>query len=345
MNKRVLLTGAEGYIGSVLGPMLLERGHEVTGLDTGFFRVAWLYDPGPLRIPALISQDTRRVEERDLRDFDAVIHLAELSNDPLGELKPEITYEINHRGSVAFAGACKDAGIERFVYSSSCSAYGLGADGFRTEASETQPQTAYARCKLLVEEHLHALADADFSPVILRNATAYGASPRMRFDLVVNNLGGVAWTTGVIKMTSDGTPGRPLVHVRDIAEAFACALEAPREVVHDETFNVGHTDHNYQIREVAEVIADVFPRCELSFGRSDGDNRSYRVCFDKIHERLPGFRCRWTPREGAEELRRVFETIGLDPETFERRRYTRLRQLRHLLEAGRLDDHFFWRCP
>jgi nucleoside-diphosphate-sugar epimerase len=219
----------------------------------------------------------------------------------------------------------------------------VAADGTVSETSATNPQTAYAECKALVERDVAALADADFSPTFLRNATAFGASPRMRFDIVLNNLAGLAWTTREIKMTSDGTPWRPLVHVLDICEAVACSLAAPREVVHNQIFNVGSNAQNYRVREIAEIIADVFPGCQLSFGQNNGDNRSYRVSFDKIHSQLPGFRCQRDARTGAQELKAVFEKIGMTKDIFEFRAYTRLNQLRHLLDTGQLDHRFFWK--
>jgi nucleoside-diphosphate-sugar epimerase len=338
---RVLVTGAQGYIGTALGPMLLARGHEVAGLDAGFYGDRRLYIDHAIR-PLCAGQDVRRLTEADLTGLDAVVHLAELSNDPLAELDPEVTYEINHRGTVALAERCRRAGVARFVYTSSCSVYGAGSDEYKTEDSETNPQTAYARCKLLVEREVSALADDDFSPTFLRNATAYGPSPSMRFDLVLNNLAGLAWTAREIRMTSDGTPLRPLVHVLDICHAIACALEAPREVVHGEIFNVGQTTENYRVREIAEIVAGAFPGCAISFGAHGGDTRSYRVSFDKIHERLPGFRCAHTVRDGAGELSRLFERIGLDRDTFEAPAFTRVRQLRRLLASGRLDRHLFW---
>lgn len=338
---RVLVTGARGYIGSVLAPMLAARGHAVTGLDTGFYgdRVLYADDAGR---PPCVARDVRRVTEEDLAGVDAVVHLAELSNDPLAELDPEVTYEINHRGTVGFATRCRRAGVTRFVYTSSCSVYGAGSADYKTEDSDTNPQTAYARCKLFVERDVGALADDGFSPTFLRNATAYGPSPSMRFDLVLNNLAGDAWTTRQIRMTSDGTPLRPLVHVVDICRAIACTLEAPREAVHGEVFNVGETAENYRIREIAEIVADAFPGCTLSFGSLGGDTRSYRVAFDKIHERLPAFRCTRTARDGAVELSRLFERIGLDRETFEEPTFTRVRQLRRLLASGHLDRQLFW---
>jgi len=221
--------------------------------------------------------------------------------------------------------------------------YGVGSDEFKTEESETNPQTAYAECKVLVEQDVGAMADDNFSPTFLRNATAYGPSPRMRFDIVLNNLAGLAWTTGEIKMTSDGTPWRPLVHVQDICDAIACTLEAPREVVHNQIFNVGDSAENYRVREIAQIVADVFPGCELTLGSNDGDNRSYRVSFDKINSQLPGFKCSRNLRMGAEQLYEVFKTIEMSPDIFNFRAFTRLKQLEHLVEIDQIDEKFFWR--
>ena len=341
---KVLVTGTDGYIGTMLGPTLLKRDHQVVGLDTGFYRDSWLYNSGITGFPQMINKDLRHITTEDLEGFDAVVHLAELSNDPLGQLNPEITYKINHLGSVELAKKCKQVGITRFVYASSCSVYGVGGEeGFKTEESETNPQTAYAKCKVLVERDVSALADDDFSPTFFRNATAYGPSPRMRFDIVLNNLAGLAWTTGQIKMTSDGTPWRPLVHILDISQAVACALEAPREAIHNQIFNVGDTEENYQVREIAQIVADTFPGCELSFGSSDGDNRSYRVSFDKINSQLPGFKCQRNVTIGAQQLREVFEKIDMSDEIFKHRGYTRLKQLEHLIRTCQIDQDFFWR--
>lgn len=341
---KILLTGADGYIGIMLGPLLLERGHEVVGLDTGFYRDGWLY-PGALRrLPATLHKDIRQVTLDDLYGFDAVVHLAELSNDPLGQLKPEITFAINHCGSVRLAELSRQAGVTRFVYASSCSVYGLGGgDELKTESSAPNPQTAYAQCKVLVEREVGALANDRFSPTFLRNATAYGPSPRMRFDVVLNNLCGLAWTTGEIQMTSDGTPWRPLVHILDIAEAVACVLAAPREAIHNQIFNVGATQENYRVREIAQIVAEVFPGCTLSFGAADPDNRSYRVSFDKINTQLPGFHCRYTARQGAEQFRRLFERIRLTGDTFHHRNYTRLKQLQYLIQTDQVNAELFWR--
>ena len=257
-------------------------------------------------------------------------------------MNPTITYQINHEGSVELAKKCIEAGITRFVYTSSCSAYGIGNDDFKTEESEPNPQTAYAECKVYVERDVGALSSDDFSPTFLRNATAYGTSPRQRFDVVLNNLAGWAWTTGEIKMTSDGTPWRPLVHILDICQAIACSLEAPRDSIHNEIFNVGHTDHNYRVREIAEIVATEFPDCSLSIGDSAGDNRSYRVSFDKIASQLPGFEVKWDAAAGASQLRRLFERIQMPTETFEYRAFTRLKQLEHLIGTQQLDDRLFW---
>lgn len=338
---KVLVTGTDGYIGVLLASVLAERGHEVTGLDTGFYRDGWFYD-GASACSTQIKKDLRQVTEDDLRGFDAVAHLAELSNDPLGERNPEITFGINHRASVELARKCKNVGITRFAYTSSCSVYGAGSDDWKTEESAPNPQTAYARCKVLVERDLLAMASDDFTPTCLRNATAFGPSPRMRFDVVLNNLAGLAWTTNVIKMTSDGTPWRPLVHVLDICEAIACVLDAPRQNVHAQVLNVGASGQNYRVREIAEVVAEAFPGCQVTFGKSDGDNRSYRVSFDKIHTLLPAFTCRRDAAQGARELHDVFTRIGMTRDTFEFRAYTRLKQLDYLVTTQQVDDNLFW---
>ena len=338
---KVLLTGSEGYIGSVLGPYLMKRGHEVIGLDTGFHRVGWLVN-GVDGAPAWRNKDTRNIEGADLAGFEAVVHLADLSNDPVGELNADVTVDINHAATVRLAELAKDSGVRRFVYMSSCSIYGASGDTDNTETSSLEPQTAYAECKVLVERDIHELCDDGFGATYLRNATAFGVSPRMRFDLVVNNLAGYAWTDGVLRMESDGTPWRPLVHILDISQAVACVLDAPHEVVHDEAFNVGDNAQNYQIRDVAEIISRTFPGCDLSIGDSSSDTRNYRANFDKINTRLPGFRCRFDVAAGAEELLRTFEQIGLTRELFAFRGHTRIKQIQHLLDTGQIDDRYFW---
>jgi len=340
---RVLVTGIDGYIGAVLGPKLVEQGLDVVGIDCGFYRDGWLYNDQSPR-PLTFTKDVRQITAKDVRGFDAVIHLAELSNDPLGDLSEHITYEINHVGSVALARACKEAGVPRFIYTSSCSVYGAAEDGSeRDEQSAPNPQTAYAKCKVLVERDVGALADAHFSPVFLRNATAFGASPRMRFDIVLNNLAGLAWTTKEIRMTSDGTPWRPLVHVDDICQAIILALEAPREAVHNEILNVGDDRQNYRIREIATIVGQAFDGAVTTFGPPSGDNRSYRTNFSKILRHLPEFRCRWPAALGARQLRQVFSQINMTREMFFFRGFTRLEQLKHLIATGQIDTNFHWR--
>lgn len=340
---KVLLTGNGGYIGIVTAPVLMERGHDVTGVDTGFYQSGWLYH-GVKQQPRSIQKDIRAITAEDLVGYDAIVHMAELSNDPLGQLNPTITYKINHVGSVNLAMAAKEAGVSRFVYMSSCSVYGVGGTETMTEESEVNPQTAYAECKVMVERDVAPLADDSFSPTFMRNATAYGPSPRQRFDVVLNNLSGLAWTTGKIAMTSDGTPWRPLVHILDIADALACVLAAPREAIHNQIFNVGDTAQNYRVREIAEIVAEAFPGCELTFGAGDQDNRSYRVSFEKINTRLPGFKCKRDARVGAQQFREVFERIGMTDELFKAAPYTRLKMLQQLISTKQIDDDFFWRA-
>lgn len=339
---KVLVTGTDGYIGSVLGPYLLKKGFQITGLDTGFYRAGWLYNESGNTFPSYLNKDLREVIREDLEDFDAVVHLAELSNDPLGKLNPEITYKVNHKGSVRLAKLCKQAGVPRFVYTSSCSVYGEGNDDYKTEESEVNPQTAYAECKTRVERDVAELADENFSPTFLRNATAYGPSPRMRFDIVLNNLSGLAWTKGVIEMISDGMPWRPLVHVKDICKAIACTLQAPQTAIHNEIFNVGDTNENFRVREIAEIVGAAFPGCKTTFGDNGGDNRSYRVSFDKIKNELPGFYCEYGAENGAAELYEVFKKIDMKPEIFNARPYTRLKQIKFLLETHQLNEDLFW---
>ncbi|MEO5719623.1 MAG: SDR family oxidoreductase [Chthoniobacterales bacterium] len=339
---KILVTGTEGYLGSLLAPILMRAGHDVLAVDTGFYKSGWLYHGTPMT-PRTLIKDIRHISVEDLDEIKAVVHMAELSNDPTGELAPHITYEINHKGSVRLAELAKQAGVGRFVYMSSCSVYGVAAEGYMTEESAVNPQTAYAMCKTLVERDLQPMADDNFSPTFLRNATAYGASPRMRFDIVLNNLAGLAWTTKEIKMVSDGTPWRPLVHALDIAQAIRCALDAPRQAIHNQIFNVGETAHNYTIKEVAEIVAEVFPGCQLSFGKQGSDNRSYRVSFDKIKAQLPNFRCAWDARRGAQQLHVVFQQIDMKADLFEGRGFTRLKQLEYLIQTGQIDQNFFWR--
>jgi nucleoside-diphosphate-sugar epimerase len=338
---KILVTGTEGYLGSLLPPLLLERGHEVIGVDTGYYKVGWLYNGTDFTAKTL-NKDIRNISAEDLAGVDAIVHMAELSNDPAGQLSPTITYDINHKGSLRLAELAKKAGVRRFVYMSSCSVYGVATDGDVTEESAVNPQTAYAECKTLVERDVKPLADDNFSPTFMRNATAFGASPRMRFDIVLNNLAGLAWTTKEIKMISDGTPWRPLVHALDICKAIACALEAPRDIIHNQVFNVGDTSNNYRVKEIAEIVGGVFPGCQVSFGDQGSDNRSYRVSFEKINTLLPGFKCDWNAQRGAEQLYKVFSQIDMTAETFQSRGFTRLKQLEYLIRTQQIDSDFFW---
>lgn len=340
---KVLVTGTEGYIGAVVPGVLIARGHEVIGVDTGFHRAGCLYHIDTPSLPLTLVKDIRSLTVDDLVGIDAIVHMAELSNDPVGQLDPTITYRINHEGSVRLAELAQAAGVERFVYTSSCSVYGIATEDTVTEESPTNPQTAYAECKTLVERDVGAMAGAAFSPTFLRNATAYGASPRMRFDIVLNNLSGLAWTTRKIRMESDGTPWRPFVHIRDIAKSIACALEAPRDVVHGQIFNVGSSRANYQVGTIAETVGAEFPGCSVGFAPGGGpDTRSYRVSFDKIATLLPGFSCDWDAERGAKELHDIFRRIDLTADDFAWRGYTRLKQIEYLRHTGQIDADFYW---
>ncbi len=342
-GMKVFVTGTEGYVGAVVPGALIDRGHEVVGCDTGFHKAGWLYRNGSAQTPRTLAKDIRDVTIDDLEGVDVIVHMAELSNDPVGQLHPQITYDINHLGSLHLARLAKQAGIQRFVYMSSCSVYGVAEQELVDETSETHPQTAYAVCKTLVERDLAQMAGDDFSPCSLRNATAYGASPRMRFDIVLNNLSALAWTVKEIRMESDGTPWRPFVHIRDMARAIACAVEAPRELIHNEIYNVGSSTANYQVRQIAQIVADEFPGCALTFAEGGGpDTRSYRVSFDKINSRLPGFACDWDAVKGAAELHEVFERIAMTEDDFGWRGFTRLKQIRYLLDTQQIDANFRW---
>ncbi|WP_254791057.1 NAD-dependent epimerase/dehydratase family protein [Blastococcus tunisiensis] len=337
------MTGTEGYLGCLTAQELMRAGHDVVGVDTGFYKHGWLY-PGLDLTPETLTLDIRRLEPRHLEGVEAVVHMAELSNDPIGDLIGDITYDINHHGSVRLAEAARTAGVRRFVYMSSCSVYGV-AEGTVDESSPVDPQTAYARCKALVERDVGALAGDDFSPTFLRNATAFGASPRMRFDIVLNNLSGLAWTVNKIAMTSDGTPWRPLVHALDIAKAIRMTLASPRERVHGEIFNVGSESNNYRVRDIAEIVAGEFPGCQVTFGDPSADNRSYRVAFDRIREVLPGYDTDWDARAGAAQLRRIFEAIDMEESTFTGRGHTRLKQIEYLMRTKQVDAELFWTAP
>jgi nucleoside-diphosphate-sugar epimerase len=343
-HMRVLLTGHDGYIGHVLLPMLLARGHQVTGLDS------FLYEDcgfgGDRAAPSrVLRQDIREVALEDLRGFDAVLHLAGISNDPLGDLAPAATYEINHGASVRLARLAKEAGVPRYVFSSSCSNYGAAGDAFLDETAAFNPVTPYAQSKVWVERDVAKLADDSFSPTFLRSATAFGVSPRLRGDLVVNNLVGYACTTGEVLIKSDGMPWRPLVHIEDIARAFVAVLEAPRELIHLEAFNVGITAENYRVREVAGMVAEIVPRSRVTYaGDASPDARNYRVDCNRIRARLPAFQPRWTVRRGIEQVYQAFCEHRTSAEEFLSSRFIRLQRIRELQTAGTLDEMLRWRA-
>lgn len=334
---KVMVTGNLGYIGTVLAPMLKERGHDVVGLDSDLYSRCTFGD-GLVDIPTIIK-DIRDVEQSDFEGVDAICHLAGLSNDPLGDLNPGLTYEINHKASVRLAELAKQAGTQRFVFSSSCSNYGAGGEDWLTEKSAFNPVTPYGKSKVMVEQDVAKMADDNFSPTFLRNATAYGVSPRLRFDLVLNNL--VAWavTTGQIRMKSDGSPWRPIVHIEDISRAFVAVLEAPRDKIHNQAYNVGVTEDNLQVRDIANIVGKTVPDCKISF--ADGaspDKRCYRVNCDHLPQEIPAFQPQWNTQRGAQELYDAYKNHGVTLDEFEGARFQRIAHIRKLIADGNLNN-------
>ncbi len=341
MTKRVLITGHEGYIGSVMTPLFVKAGYQVTGLDTGYFRDCIL-TPAAAPVPT-IRKDLRDLQPADLKGFDAVVHLAALSNDPIGNLNRDWTEQINYQGSVRLAELAKKAGVQRFLFSSSCIMYGMTTAAVATEESPLDPQTEYAASKVKAERDITTLAGQGFSPTFLRNGTVYGVSPRMRFDTVLNNLMAAAMTTGKVKVFSDGKPWRPVIHVQDIARSFQCVLEAPIDAVHNQVFNNGANTLNHQIVELANIVVATVPDCVLEMTPSaSADQRTYKADFTKFATTFPKFQFQWNARTGAQELYEAFKSVRLTSADFTDRRFTRLAWLNHLLGSGRLSSQLRW---
>jgi len=341
--KEILVTGHEGFIGSLLVKLLIEKGYRVTGLDTNFFNsdCELFHEKDEVKT---IKKDIRQINETDLQGIDAVCHLAALSNDPLGQLNPDLTFEINFKASVRLAELCKKVGVSKFIYSSSCSLYGKAVDDALTEEAVFNPITAYAKSKVMTEEHVLPMGDEKFCVTSMRNATAYGISSKLRLDLVVNNLVGWALVTGEIRILSDGTPWRPIVHAEDIARAFLAVIEAPVGRVNQQAFNVGIDTENYRVKEIAEAVAEMVPHCDIVItGEHGPDSRSYRVDFGKIKKQLPEFKPAWNLRKGIHQIHENYLRYKMNDEKFNGRYFIRLKQIQHLLNAGKINNELFWR--
>jgi len=339
---KILVTGNNGFIGTILVKLLVEKGYEVFGIDTNYFDEDCNLYPYKNDIMD-IKKDVRNIAKEDLKDVYAVCHLAALSNDPIGELDPDLTYDINYHASVRLAKLAKKLGVTKFIYSSSCSLYGIAGEEAITEEAEFNPVTAYAKSKVLTEKSILPLSDSDFSVTTLRNATAYGISPKLRVDLVVNNLVGWALTTGQIKILSDGTPWRPLIHAEDIARAFIAVIEAPKEVIKGEAFNVGKNSENYQVKDIATMIKAVLPDCEIIItGEHGPDSRTYKVNFDKIGRMLQGFDPQWNLKKGIEQIVNYYKQYGMSSNKFNDRYFIRLKQIKYLVDKGLVDSTLYW---
>lgn len=352
MTGKILLTGNRGYIGSVMGPILKAEGYDVVGLDTVYYGEECTFVADQTTIPTVptlptlptVQKDIRDLTSEDLQGFDAVIHLAALSNDPLSNLRPELTYEINLRASVNLARLAKEAGVQRYLFSSSCSMHGAASAEKVYETTPVEPLTPYGESKIIAEQEISALADDTFSPTFLRNGTVYGVSPRLRVDIVLNNLVGWATTTRKVVLYTDGTPWRPLIHVEDVSRAFIAALEAPIDVVHNEIFHVGNNKENYQIRDLAEIVRSVVPGCEIEYSKDhDGDQRTYIADFSKIEQALPAFRPTWNVESGANELYQAYQRSEMTFDHFMGGKYMRLKRISELQQLGLLDDTLRWK--